>query len=266
MNVKYSGDGSNVEIRMGDNHYSGGGQSGDMKSKGAVVYSSQWQGWVPGDCGGWGDLTSARYTVKNLKITGRVVKGPEPRRCGPPGPPTPTPPTPTPPPGQCSTNPGQNNNGVNMESSARSTSSPSQCCDLCKDAQGCVGYTHVTANNECWLKSSLGSLTSDDQVNSGSYTAPAPTPRPTPTPTPAPTPRPTPTDCPGGSLANCIKECPSGAAFAVCVDVCKDRCGSSKACGDDDGDSLSHCVSHCPTDGFADCISCCEDKFPSSMI
>merc|ERR1712146_761565 len=39
-------------------------------------------GWVPGDCGG-GDLGSSVYAVKNLKITGRVVQGPEPRRCNP---------------------------------------------------------------------------------------------------------------------------------------------------------------------------------------
>merc|ERR1712139_229493 len=50
---------------------------GEMKSKGAVIYSSQWQGWVPGDCG------SSTYAVKNLKITGKVIAGPEPRRCHP---------------------------------------------------------------------------------------------------------------------------------------------------------------------------------------
>jgi len=66
----------------GGNTYNGNGQTGEMKSKGAVIYSSQWQGWVPGDCGG-GDLGSSSYGVKNLKITGKVIAGPEPRRCNP---------------------------------------------------------------------------------------------------------------------------------------------------------------------------------------
>merc|ERR1711937_858613 len=53
---------------------------------------------VPGDwCGNSGDLGSSVYTIKNLKITGKVVQGPEPKRCNPlPPPPTPLPPTPTP--------------------------------------------------------------------------------------------------------------------------------------------------------------------------
>merc|ERR1711970_548739 len=71
-----------------------------MTSKGAVVYSSQWTGWVPGDCGG-GDRDSSVYKASNVKITAKVVSGPEPRRCHPlppsPPPPTPSPPTPTPP-------------------------------------------------------------------------------------------------------------------------------------------------------------------------
>jgi hypothetical protein len=71
-----------VTITAGGNTYNGNGQSGEMKSKGAVIYSSQWQGWVPGDCGG-GDLGSSTYAVKNLKITGKVLAGPEPRRCHP---------------------------------------------------------------------------------------------------------------------------------------------------------------------------------------
>jgi len=99
--VSYSGDGSSVDITIGGNHYNGNGQTNVMKAKGAVIYSSQWQGWVPGDCG-YGDLYDSKYTVKNIKITGRVVQGPEPRLCNPPPIPVPTPvpspvPTPTPP-------------------------------------------------------------------------------------------------------------------------------------------------------------------------
>lgn len=98
--TSYNGDGSHVDIQIGGNHYDGNGHQGEMTSKGAVIYSSQWTGWVPGDCGG-GDRDSSVYKVKNLKITAKVVSGPEPRRCHPlppsPPPPTPSPPTPSPP-------------------------------------------------------------------------------------------------------------------------------------------------------------------------
>jgi len=94
--AKYSSDGKNLNVQIGGNSYNGNGQDHAMKTYGAVIYSSQWQGWVPGDCGG-GDLGSSVATIKNLKITGRVVQGPEPRRCNPLPPPTPTP-TPLPPP------------------------------------------------------------------------------------------------------------------------------------------------------------------------
>merc|ERR1712070_1145633 len=82
MSAQYSSDGSHVDINIGGNQNGGNGQSGSMKSRGAVIYSSQWVGWVPGDCGG-GDLGSSVYAVKNLKITAKVVQGPEPRRCHP---------------------------------------------------------------------------------------------------------------------------------------------------------------------------------------
>lgn len=82
FSAKYSQDGSQVTIQSGGNTYNGNGQTGSMTSRGAVIYSSQWQGWVPGDCG-YGDLDSSTYAVKNLKITGKVIAGPEPRRCHP---------------------------------------------------------------------------------------------------------------------------------------------------------------------------------------
>merc|ERR1712110_277868 len=63
-----------------------------------------WTGWVPGSCGGGGNLDASTFSVSNLRITGKVVQGPEPTRCAPaptpaptPSPPTPTPPTPAPP-------------------------------------------------------------------------------------------------------------------------------------------------------------------------
>jgi len=89
--AQYSADGSHADINIGGNSNGGNGQTGVMKSKGAVIYSSQWVGWVPGDDCGGGDLGSSVYAVKNLKITGKVVQGPEPRRCHPITTPAPSP-------------------------------------------------------------------------------------------------------------------------------------------------------------------------------
>jgi hypothetical protein len=56
------------------------------KAAGAVIYSSQWVGWVPltsqcGSSGSASDLTASTFTVKNLKITGSVMQGPTPNVC-----------------------------------------------------------------------------------------------------------------------------------------------------------------------------------------
>jgi hypothetical protein len=54
----------------------------DYSGKGAVVYSSQWVGWVPvDDCGNTGNLDSSHFSIKNLRITGSVLQGPKPRLC-----------------------------------------------------------------------------------------------------------------------------------------------------------------------------------------
>jgi hypothetical protein len=51
-------------------------------SVGAVIYSSQWVGWVPvEDCGKTGDLGSSLYTITNLVVYGKVLAGPQPRIC-----------------------------------------------------------------------------------------------------------------------------------------------------------------------------------------
>lgn len=55
------------------------------QSKGGVIYSSQWTGsWVPADfCGGGpGDLDGSHFRISNLRISGSVVQGPEPTKCG----------------------------------------------------------------------------------------------------------------------------------------------------------------------------------------
>jgi hypothetical protein len=51
--------------------------------QGAVIYSSQWVGWVPEKetCGDNGNISNSNYTVSNLKVVGSVLKGPEPAFC-----------------------------------------------------------------------------------------------------------------------------------------------------------------------------------------
>jgi hypothetical protein len=52
------------------------------ESKGAVIYSSEWEGWVPvEDCGTHGDLGASHFTISNLRIKGSIVQGPSPRVC-----------------------------------------------------------------------------------------------------------------------------------------------------------------------------------------
>ena len=54
------------------------------ESRGALLYSSEWTGWVPVDeCGTSGDLLSSHFAVKNLRIKGKVVQGPTPTACRP---------------------------------------------------------------------------------------------------------------------------------------------------------------------------------------
>lgn len=52
-------------------------------SKGAVIYSSQWQGWVPTCTTSIpaGSLSSSVVSIQNLKVVGRVVQGPTPALC-----------------------------------------------------------------------------------------------------------------------------------------------------------------------------------------
>jgi hypothetical protein len=52
------------------------------QTRGAVIYSSQWTGWVPvTDCGTIGDLTTSTFSISNLKIYGSVVQGSAPHKC-----------------------------------------------------------------------------------------------------------------------------------------------------------------------------------------
>ena len=93
VRVEYGHDGSWTTIRDGNVINSGnlspapGGSDWAMlksqyETKGALIYSSEWTGWVPvKDCGTSGDLGASHFTVSNLQITGSVVQGPTPRKC-----------------------------------------------------------------------------------------------------------------------------------------------------------------------------------------
>merc|ERR1712193_258315 len=98
VKASWNSDGSSLGVDIGGNHHSGEGFQDVMSQYGAVIYSSQWTGWVPGSCGGDGNSDASSFSVSNLRITGTVVQGPEPRKCSPaPAPtPSPVPPTPTP--------------------------------------------------------------------------------------------------------------------------------------------------------------------------
>jgi len=172
--------------------------------------------------------------------------------------------------GQCAISAGHNNDGTNLKSSADITSSAGDCCDRCASADGCVGYTWVHENKECWLKSSVDAPRDDDCggcVTSGTFKRPSPVPTPPSPVPPSPSPSPGPVPgCPGGSLAACISICPDDdpAVFQTCVHECTDRCGGGSSCtGGDDGSDVASCMANCPSEGFSDCITCCTNKFPS---
>merc|ERR1712006_36495 len=107
----YGADGSWTTIRDGQIINSGslspspggfdwGVIKSSYESKGAVIYSSEWQGWVPAeDCGTSGNLPGSHFSIRNLRIKGSIVQGPTPTRCSPvPSPPAPpSPPSPSPP-------------------------------------------------------------------------------------------------------------------------------------------------------------------------
>jgi hypothetical protein len=119
--------------------------------RGAVIYSSQWAGWVPlADCGTSGDLGSSSFTVSNLRISGSVVQGPTPTLCS-------------------GGSPSNNNNGGNIQwndagnfawatgcdfqgNDLRGVQSDgSQCGSTCQSTPGCTHFAWTPPSN-CWLK------------------------------------------------------------------------------------------------------------------
>ena len=68
----------------------------------------------------------------------------------------------------CSLSPGMNNHGVNLLQSA--ATSAQDCCSQCGEEPGCVGFTYVYGNGDCYLKSAVEAATADSAVESGSLT------------------------------------------------------------------------------------------------
>jgi len=82
VHASWDANGDTLTVMVDGHQISGAGNPGnEMKARGAVLYSSQWTGWVPGSCGGDGNLGASTFSVSNLKIQGSVIHGPEPRRC-----------------------------------------------------------------------------------------------------------------------------------------------------------------------------------------
>merc|ERR1712217_9757 len=96
MKAAWKADGSQASVDVGSNVHSGEGFQDVMSQYGAVFYSSQWTGWVPGSCGGDGNLGASSFSVSNVRIQGKVVQGPEPTKCAPEPTPVPTNLSPTP--------------------------------------------------------------------------------------------------------------------------------------------------------------------------
>merc|ERR1711870_97605 len=79
IKAAWNGDGSQATVSVNGNQHSGEGFQDVMSQYGAVIYSSQWTGWVPGNCGGDGNLGASTFSVSNMRIEGKVVQGQEPQ-------------------------------------------------------------------------------------------------------------------------------------------------------------------------------------------
>lgn len=271
MKVEYDSDGMWTVTRDGSviTSYSPSVDSqatGYVKSmhenRGAVIYSSQWTGWVPvTDCGGSQDLYGSNYTISNLVVSGTVVQGPEPHKCGAPTPPpTPTPaPTPAPTP-------------VPVPSPAPVPTPSSDCPGGSYDA--CVAQ--CPADDQVVYTACVGSC--------ARRCPDAPTPSPTPAPVPAPVPVPTPSsDCPGGSYDACVAECPADdeVVYNACVGSCTRRCPDAPtpsptpvpapspvptptpSPSNCPGGSLNACINLCPADDasvYKACVESCQRR------
>merc|ERR1711920_979540 len=63
IKAAWNADGTQANVDVGSNVHSGEGFQDVMSQYGAVFYSSQWTGWVPGSCGGDGNLGASSFSV-----------------------------------------------------------------------------------------------------------------------------------------------------------------------------------------------------------
>merc|ERR1712087_345190 len=70
IKAAWNADGSQATVTVNGNQHSGEGFQDVMSQYGAVIYSSQWTGWVPGNCGGDGNLglPLSAYRICALKV------------------------------------------------------------------------------------------------------------------------------------------------------------------------------------------------------
>jgi len=94
VKAQFTADGATLNVDVNGKHYDGPGAASEHEAWGAVIYSSQWTGWVPGSCPGDSNLQGSSFTVKNLKLHGTVRQGPTPRLCGAASAPAPAAPSP----------------------------------------------------------------------------------------------------------------------------------------------------------------------------
>jgi len=53
-----------------------------MAKVGAQIQSSQWVGWVPaGNCPGGGDVADSTFQIRNVRVSGTIVQGPQATKC-----------------------------------------------------------------------------------------------------------------------------------------------------------------------------------------
>lgn len=154
VKVTWSDDASTSHVSIAGHTYEGEGFADVMEKYGLVIYSSQWKGWVPGSCGGDGNLDASTFEVKNLRIVGSVVQGPEPEKCGSPSPPSPPspPPPPSPSPSSFTKHSGQYWSTADGGASRvydGSSGSSSDCKSKCLADSACAQFDYSSKKSHC---------------------------------------------------------------------------------------------------------------------
>lgn len=93
MKIQYSRDGKNIDvyrdnklidrIKPTPTNIEINNLVEQYTNRGAVIYSSLWKGWVPKEklCKSDGNLQTSEFTIKNLKIYGKLIQGSDTTLC-----------------------------------------------------------------------------------------------------------------------------------------------------------------------------------------